>query len=92
MPDFLRYFLNANDITHGGESGGVFRAEMISIGGALYPPIDNSISGVLISILVLICITAVLIAVFYGVNNKTFFNKALFQNEQEAIRLIKKNS
>lgn len=46
MPDFLRYFLNANDITHGGESGGVFRAEMISIGGALYPPIDNSISGV----------------------------------------------
>ena len=45
---------------------------------------DNSISGVLISILVLICITAVLIAVFYGVNNKKFFNKALFQNEPEA--------
>lgn len=40
---------------------------------------DNSISGVLISILVLICIIAVLIAVFYGVNNKKFFNKALFE-------------
>jgi hypothetical protein len=38
---------------------------------------DNSISGVLISILVLICITAVLIAVFYGVNNKKFFNKKI---------------
>jgi hypothetical protein len=46
MPDFLRYFLNANDIAHGGEVGGVFRAEMLSVGGLLYPPVDNSISGV----------------------------------------------
>jgi hypothetical protein len=46
MPDFLRYFLNANDITHGGEVGGVFRAEMIDIAGSLYPPVDNSITGV----------------------------------------------
>jgi hypothetical protein len=46
MPDFLRYFLNANDITHGANVGGVFRAEHITIGGAAYPPTDNSISGV----------------------------------------------
>jgi len=46
MPDFLRYFLNANDINHGANVGGVFRAEYLEIGGAAYPPADNSISGV----------------------------------------------
>ena len=46
MPDFLRYFLNANDISHGADVGGVFRAEYLVIGDAAYPPIDNSISGV----------------------------------------------
>jgi hypothetical protein len=46
MPDFLRYFLNANDVVHGANVGGVFRAEYIEIGGAQYPPCDNSISGV----------------------------------------------
>jgi len=45
---------------------------------------DNSISGVLISILVLIAVIAALISVFYGVNNKKFFNKALFPIEPAA--------
>ena len=45
---------------------------------------DNSISGVLISILVLIAVIAVLIAVFYGVNNKEFFNKTSFPIEPAA--------
>ena len=46
MPDFLRYFSNADDVNHGADVGGVFRAEYLEIGGSPYPPCDNSISSV----------------------------------------------
>ena len=45
---------------------------------------NNSISGVLISILVLIGVITVLIATFYGVNNKKFFNSVKIENAQAA--------
>ena len=46
MPDFLTYFLNANDISHGSTKDGVFNAQNIIIGKDVYPPTDNNIGGI----------------------------------------------
>jgi hypothetical protein len=46
LPDFLKYFLNADDISHGSIENDVFKAENIVIGKDVYPPTDNSIGGI----------------------------------------------
>ena len=46
MPDFLTYFLNADSIEHGSTEGGVFNAQNLVIGNAVYPPTDNNIGGI----------------------------------------------
>lgn len=46
LPDFLKYFLNANDISHGSTENSVFKAENIVIGKDVYPPTDNNIGGI----------------------------------------------
>lgn len=46
QPDFMAFFLNANNITLGATEGGAFHAEYIVIDGNILKPVDNSISGV----------------------------------------------
>lgn len=46
MPDFARYFLNADNVSHGATEGGVFNAQKMVVGSEIYPPVDNSISGI----------------------------------------------